>query len=90
MGKKPRCTKAVAYVRVSTGNQDLSLEVQEERIRAYCLTYGLNLVEVIRERARTGKLKLAKRPEGSRITQLIAAGSVISWPSNSIGSFAMR
>ena len=74
MGKKPRCTKAVAYVRVSTGKQDLSLDAQEERIRAYCQTYGLDLVEIIRERAVTGKLKLNKRPEGKRIAELTAAG----------------
>jgi len=74
MGKKPRCTKAVAYVRVSTGKQDLSLDAQEERIRSYCQTYGLDLVEIIRERAVTGKLKLNKRPEGKRIAELTAAG----------------
>ena len=74
MGKKPKCTKAVAYVRVSTGKQDLSLEAQEERIRAYCVAHGLELVEVIRERAISGKLKLAKRPEGARIAKLTAEG----------------
>lgn len=74
MGKKPKCTKAVAYIRVSTGKQDLSLEAQEERVRAYCTAYGLDLVDVIRERAVTGKLKLDKRPEGARIAKLTAAG----------------
>lgn len=74
MSKTPKCTKAAAYVRVSTGKQDLSLDAQEERIRAYCQTYGLDLVEIIRERAVTGKLKLNKRPEGSRIAKLIADG----------------
>ncbi len=74
MGKKPRCTKAVAYVRVSTGKQDLSLEAQEERIRLYCQLNGLDLVEVIRERGVTAKIKLNKRPEGSRIAKLTAAG----------------
>jgi len=74
MGKRPKCTKAVAYIRVSTGKQDLSLDAQEERIKAYCLAYGLELVEVIRERAVTGKLKLNKRPEGKRIAGLTAAG----------------
>jgi DNA invertase Pin-like site-specific DNA recombinase len=59
---------------VSTGKQDLSLDAQEERIRLYCQTYGLELVEVIRERAVTGKLKLNKRPEGKRIAELTAAG----------------
>src|SRR5215831_12248810 len=74
MGKKPRCTKAVAYCRVSTGKQDLSMESQEERIRLYCQLNGLVLVEVIRERAVSGKLKLNKRPEGARIAKLTAAG----------------
>jgi DNA invertase Pin-like site-specific DNA recombinase len=74
MGKRPKCTKAVAYIRVSTGKQDLSLKAQEERVKAYCAAYGLDLLEVIREQAVTGKLKLDKRPEGSRIARLTAAG----------------
>jgi DNA invertase Pin-like site-specific DNA recombinase len=74
MSRRPKCTKAVAYVRVSTGKQDLSLKAQEERVKAYCAAYGLDLVEVIREQAVTGKLKLDKRPEGSRIAQLTADG----------------
>jgi DNA invertase Pin-like site-specific DNA recombinase len=73
MGKK-RCTKAVAYVRVSTGKQDLSMEAQEERIRLYCQLNGLDLVEVIRERGVTAKIKLNKRPEGARIARLTASG----------------
>src|ERR1043166_6594105 len=74
MGKTPKCTKAIAYVRVSTGKQDLSMEAQEERIRLYCQLNGLDLVEVIRERGITAKIKLNKRPEGSRIAELTAAG----------------
>ena len=74
MGKKPKCIKAVAYVRVSTGKQDLSLDAQEERIRLYCKLNHLDLVEVIRERGVTAKIKLNKRPEGSRIAKLTAAG----------------
>ena len=69
-----RTTKAVGYVRVSTGKQDLSLEAQEERLQAYCKHAGLDLVEIIKERAVSGKVKLAKRPEGSRIAKLTAAG----------------
>jgi site-specific DNA recombinase len=75
MGKQtPKCTKTVAYVRVSTGKQDLSMESQEERIRLYCQLNGLDLVEVIRERGITAKIKLNKRPEGSRIAKLTASG----------------
>ena len=74
MAKTPKCTRAVAYVRVSTGKQDLSLDAQEERVRLYCQTYGLELVEIIRERSVSGKLKLSKRPEGKRIAELTEAG----------------
>jgi DNA invertase Pin-like site-specific DNA recombinase len=74
MSKTPKCTKAVAYVRVSTGKQDLSMDAQEEKIRLYCRLNALNLVEVIRERGVTAKIKLNKRPEGSRIAKLTAAG----------------
>lgn len=74
MGKKQRCTKAVAYVRVSTGKQDLSMDAQEERIKLYCHLNGLELVEIIRERGITAKIKLNKRPEGSRIAKLVEQG----------------
>jgi len=67
--------KALAYIRVSTGKQDLSLEVQRERIQPYCRMMGLNLVEVITERAVSAKIKLAKRPEGSKIAQMVKDGS---------------
>jgi DNA invertase Pin-like site-specific DNA recombinase len=50
------------------------MEAQEERIRLYCQLNGLELVEVIRERAVTGTIKLNKRPEGRRIAELTEAG----------------
>ena len=62
-----KTNKAVAYIRVSTGKQDLSMEAQEERIKLYCQMMGLELVEVIRERAVSAKIKLVKRPEGSKV-----------------------
>jgi DNA invertase Pin-like site-specific DNA recombinase len=67
--------KTLAYIRVSTGKQDLSLEVQRERIQPYCQMMGLNLVEVITERAVSAKIKLAKRPEGSKIAHMIKDGT---------------
>jgi len=50
------------------------MDAQEERIRLYCELNGLELVEVIRERGITAKIKLNKRPEGSRIAKLTANG----------------
>lgn len=69
-----KTNKAIAYVRVSTGKQDLSMEAQEEKIRSYCKTYDLDLVDVIRERAVTAKIKLNKRPEGSKIAKMLKEG----------------
>ena len=69
-----KTNKAVAYIRVSTGKQDLSMEAQEERIKLYCQMMGLELVEVIRERAVSAKIKLVKRPEGSKVARLLESG----------------
>src|SRR5215471_8610311 len=77
MGKKQqkeRCTKAIAYIRVSTGHQEISPEVQRERIEAYCKMAGLDLVEVIVERGVSAKVNLAKRPAGPKIAALLAGG----------------
>ena len=44
--------KAVCYVRVSTEEQakeGVSLDAQEEKLRAYCSLAGLEIVEFIRE-----------------------------------------
>jgi DNA invertase Pin-like site-specific DNA recombinase len=50
------------------------MEAQKERIKLYCQLNGLELVDIIRERAVTAKIKLNKRPEGSKIAMLTAAG----------------
>ena len=70
-----KSNKVLGYVRVSTGKQDLSMEAQEEKIRLYCQLNSLDLVEVIRERAVTAKIKLNKRPEGSRIEKMLSKGT---------------
>ena len=69
-----KTNKAVAYIRVSTGKQDLSMEAQEEKIKLYCQMMGLDLVDIIRERAVSAKIKLAKRPEGSKVERLLDSG----------------
>ena len=74
MGKKPRCTKAICYIRVSTGRQELSPEVQRERIEAYCKMAGLELVEVIVEKGVSAKIKLSKRPAGAKVAALLKSG----------------
>src|ERR1700730_1317655 len=82
MGKRPPCTKAIAYIRASTGSvedtgnhrQETTPEDQRERIEAYCKLAGLNLVEVIVERGISGKIRLSKRPEGSKVAALLNSG----------------
>lgn len=74
MSTPQRCT-AVGYIRVSTGKQDCSMEVQEERIQQYCKADGLELVEILREPAvSAANVKLAKRPVGSQV----ATGTFLS------------
>lgn len=45
---------AVAYIRVSTAEQSLGLDVQRERVAAYCSARGWSLVAVIEDNGRSG------------------------------------
>jgi DNA invertase Pin-like site-specific DNA recombinase len=67
--------KAVCYLRVSTEEQargGVSLEAQEERLKAYCSMTGLEVVEIVREEGISGAKPLASRPGGERLLKLIA------------------
>ena len=71
--------KAIGYVRVSTREQaehGVSLEAQEEKIRAYATLKGLELVELVREEGESGGTPLADRPEGARVLAAVKAGTV--------------
>ncbi len=66
--------KAVCYIRVSTEEQargGVSLDAQEERLRAYCAMAGLEIVELIREEGVSGTKPLATRPGGERLLELV-------------------
>ena len=68
--------EALAYVRVSTTEQareGVSLDAQENRIRAYCQMSSLSLVTVIREEGISAAKPLAGRPGGQQITDAVAA-----------------
>jgi DNA invertase Pin-like site-specific DNA recombinase len=68
---------ALCYTRVSTVEQwktGISLEAQDERLRAYCRMAGLELVEVIREEGVSASIPLGKRPAGTRLLQKVADG----------------
>lgn len=48
---------AVGYCRVSTDEQDISLDSQGERIRAYCKLYSIDLLDVFKDVASGKSLK---------------------------------
>jgi DNA invertase Pin-like site-specific DNA recombinase len=55
--------RVVGYVRVSTGRQaqhNLSIPLQEEKIREYCAANNMELAQVFEDKARTGRN--SKRP----------------------------
>jgi DNA invertase Pin-like site-specific DNA recombinase len=69
--------KAVLYTRVSTIEQALhgySLAAQEEKLRAYCLLAGMEIVAVIREEGVSGSKPLASRPGGKELMELLQSG----------------
>lgn len=69
-------TRAVAYVRVSTSKQadeGVSLEVQEEKVRAYAMLYDLDLVDVVIDAGVSAKT-IANRPGLTRVLSMLKRG----------------
>ena len=69
--------KAVLYIRVSTDEQarhGVSLDAQDERLRAYCTMRGLEVAGVIRDEGVSAFKHLDKRAGGAELLRLIAAG----------------
>lgn len=70
-------TKAIAYIRVSTERQaaeGCSLEMQEERLRAYAQVKGFDDVTLIRDDI-TGGVPLGQRPGGARLLAQMEKGT---------------
>jgi len=68
---------AVAYIRVSTEEQSkegVSLEAQEEKIKAYCNLRGLEIVEICIDAGVSGSKRLESREAGSKLMKLINEG----------------
>lgn len=75
--EKSMNNKAVVYLRVSTEEQSkegVSLEAQEEKIRAYCSLKGLEIVEVCIDAGVSGSKRLESREAGSRLIKLVNEG----------------
>jgi DNA invertase Pin-like site-specific DNA recombinase len=61
---------AISYIRVSTDDQvrgGVSLDAQEERIRAYCEASNLKLISVVREEGVSAAIPLDQRPGGRNL-----------------------
>lgn len=71
---QPTQNFAVCYMRVSTEEQavlGVSLDAQEERLKAYCLMSNLQILKMIREEGVSGAKDLATRPGGKEMLELI-------------------
>ena len=75
MPRKGEATmRAIGYTRCSTNEQadsGLGLDVQEQRIRAYCGMKGVELVEIVTDAGVSGGKPLAKREGGQRLLTAI-------------------
>lgn len=71
-------TASLLYTRISTLEQlkGVSLEAQEERLRAYCTMNGLEVApgDVIREEGVSASVPLHKRPGGARLLERLNDG----------------
>ncbi len=79
IAKKTQGGTAVCYVRVSSQGQvddGLSLDVQRERLEAYCKVRGLTVARVVVDEAQSAYKPLAKRPGGREVLDLVARGAV--------------
>jgi len=68
--------RVIGYTRVSTEEQERdghSLGAQEQRIRAWALANGAELVDIVRDEPISGSKPLASREGGARIAKLLDA-----------------
>lgn len=63
--------KVYGYVRVSTDQQDSSVELQTKRIEEYCLFKSLDLVEIFADEGVSGSIPIDKRIEGGKLCSLL-------------------
>ena len=67
-------SKAILYIRVSTEEQvveGVSLDNQRERLQAYCITKGLQIVDIIADEGISATKALDTRPGGKRVVDAL-------------------
>jgi site-specific DNA recombinase len=78
--------KAIGYIRVSTQDQvssGLGLENQRNKIKQFCSSKDIELIEIIEENGISGGIPIEERKEGSRLCEYIRNKN------NKIGSVVM-
>lgn len=65
--------RVLGYVRASTAEQEITLDAQRSRIRAWADLNGAEVVDVVEDAGESGSKPLAQRPGGARIAALLAA-----------------
>src|SRR4051812_34668379 len=68
-------TRAVGYVRSSTGEQGHGLEAQETAVRAFAQSQGYDLVALCSDTGISGAVRPAERPGFGRAFELAADGA---------------
>jgi site-specific DNA recombinase len=64
--------RIVGYIRVSTGDQGLSIEAQRTRIIEYCNFNHYELVDILVDEDVSGSTMLLERPAGGKISDMIS------------------
>jgi DNA invertase Pin-like site-specific DNA recombinase len=62
--------KAVIYCRVSTGEQDNSIELQKSKCISFCKLHGYEINSVIIDEGVSGSSKIFERPKGSLLKNI--------------------
>jgi len=62
------------YARSSTGSQQITMEAQEAKLKAYCAYKDLKLDGIFKDAAQTSKRPFGNRPEGSKLEAYIKSG----------------
>jgi DNA invertase Pin-like site-specific DNA recombinase len=64
--------KVVAYIRVSTDDQDLSTEVQHQKIYSFCQFLNVFPVKIFADSDVSGRKPLKERPEGGKMLEYLS------------------
>lgn len=67
----------IGYIRVSTDDQNNSLEVQEKQIKQYCLFKELTLITIIQDEDISGHSEFYSRPGGQKVKTLLGKCNTI-------------